>query len=617
MASEISIDQDKIMLHWDGELPPNAPDSAIHDVPDVIYFWEHLRGHIKWSKRGYFYMPFGKQNLKRLHSQFGQIKVRFGKSKIETLKKSQVDLYDCAKKMEAAKNLPIEQLPVYDYKKPPLGPYQHRGVVILVNVPKVALFADCGLGKTYMVLTSTEQMIKKGVIEPGDTLVVGKLLTLDTGWLQDAKSFTDLNAKILWSGDTYKRQDKVRELIKQPADIYITNHDGLRIYEEELAAKNFKRIILDESTIIKGFHGMHRAIRGGQVGRSLNRVAHSAEWKAIMSGTPAPNGPGELWGQFYFLDNEGLILEPSFNDFKEVYYQTIDLRKPKFKYIIDRKTSRFVLDDKGKPIVKPLGPKDPRKEVPKKGAIDKVADLTDPLTYRLRARDHLDLPPIITMVREVEMTTEQRKHYTTMENELKVVINDERITAAIKLTQTMKCRQITGGFIIDHKQTPHEIPKTLKFEMLDSLVEDEISFDQKIIICAEFRWEIEEIVKRYKKYNPLTAYGGHSPAESIENIKKFKTSNKHRLFVMNPRSAAHGITLTEACYMIFYSYSHSFEMNYQAIKRIERASQKQPMFVYYLACKRSIDKDIYDCIIGKEQGQQHLIDRDLLKRLSR
>ena len=67
-----------------------------------------------------------------------------------------------------------------------------------MNVRRQPLFADCGMGKTYMVLVSTEMQIKTGVVARGKTLVVGKLLTLEDGCLGDCKKFTDLTATILW-----------------------------------------------------------------------------------------------------------------------------------------------------------------------------------------------------------------------------------------------------------------------------------------------------------------------------------------------------------------------------------------------------------------------------------
>jgi SNF2 family DNA or RNA helicase len=58
-----------------------------------------------------------------------------------------------------------------------------------------------------------------------------------------------------------------------------------------------------------------------------------------------------------------------------------------------------------------------------------------------------------------------------------------------------------------------------------------------------------------------------------------------------------------ARYLLFYSIDYSAELNYQAIKRIERITQKRAMFVYYFLTQASIDKVIYR-VIGKKVAAQ-------------
>ena len=87
------------------------------------------------------------------------------------------------------------------------------------------------------------------------------------------------------------------------------------------------------------------------------------------------------------------------------------------------------------------------------------------------------------------------------------------------------------------------------------------------------------------------------------NIKKFREDEKTRVIVLHPKSAAHGVTFTMAHHLIFYSIDHSAEDNYQCIHRIKRAGQKQPMFVYTIMCRRTIDELIYKVIELKNKNQ--------------
>lgn len=590
----IDIQDDKIILHWDGTLPPGIDPSRV-DPEDVPHFWEHLRGFVRYSKsRRQFYLTFSKQNLKRIHRQFGTIPVRWGKEKLDGLKDKVSRLNSVVDKAMKIKTVPLEQLPAYNYKVPPIGEYQHRGVVFLRNTPVAPLFADCGVGKTYMTLVSTELQIQSGQISSGKTLVCGKLATLFSGWMEDCAKFTNLKANVLWVprkgkyANTRNRHEEILRRLNDPADLYLINHDGVRLFEDQLAEKKFEKVVVDESTILKGFHGESDRIKGGAFGKALMNVARYAPWRVVMSGTPMPNGPMDLWGQFYFLDPDGLLLEPSFVDYRTDTYDGIKLGR-------DR------------------GPRTPTKWVVKKDAVDRVASIVSPIQYRVRLRDvQPDFPPLTQIVREVEMSAGQQKHYDDMKKQLKVEINDTRIAISVRLTQLMKLRQITGGFIIDHNDVTHQIDDSAKLEAMDSLIEDEIDHQEKVVIFCEYRWEIETLRDRYKHFNAVTIYGGNTTVENHENIKRFKTDPSVRLVICQPQAAAHGLTFTESHYMIFYSISHSAEFNYQAKARIERTGQKHAMFVYYILCKGSVDSAIYRAIQNKNEAQQALIDQELL-----
>ncbi|NDC22644.1 MAG: DEAD/DEAH box helicase [Proteobacteria bacterium] len=590
----VSTWKDCLVLNWDGQLPPGADPRSVIFPSDVVHHWKHLKGYARHSKRACaFLLNISVQNLRRLQQQFPNVAIP-QTPEIARLLKRQEEINDMVERSLKIKQLPIERLPTYNYKLPPLAEYQHRAVVFLKNIKRAALFADCGMGKTYIVLTSTEQHIKDGIIQRGKTLICAKLATLESGWMEDAQKFTDLKVVTLWEPSGKKRTEKILDKLNSDADVFLINHDGLRVFKDYLKEKNFEKIVVDESTILKGFHGLNQHIKGGQFGRALLEVAHNADWRVIMSGTPAPNGPHNLWGQFYFLDPDGIFLEPTYNDFQSSYMQVVDMRPKELRN-------------------RPMTYKTPKKWVPKSDAIEKVSSIINPASFRARLRDHLqDMPELTTIRRMLDMDSEQKKHYLDMKERLRVVIDDQRITAPVRVAQIMKLRQITSGFIIDHLEEAHPLPNNPKLTELDSLIEDEIGIDKKVVIYAQYQWEIRLIEDRYKHHNAVSVYGGNTSKRNMENINSFIKDNSVRIAILHPKSAAHGITFTMAHYMVFFSIDHSAEDNYQSIKRIERAGQKNPMFVYYLLCKNSIDTAIYEVLQLKNRNQQKLIDPDQL-----
>jgi SNF2 family DNA or RNA helicase len=585
MENTFFVFKDCVAVKWGGLLPPGAP--PIYSSPaDVLPYFEHIAPVARYNeKMNAFLMSLSAQNLVRLKKQFGDLRCTSGETLIHKLRadwKAFHDLKNSAIKIKAAV---IEDLPPINYKVPPLAGYQHQGTVLLTQIKRTPLFADCGMGKCFMTLVSSEQHILQGVVARGKTLICGKIATLHSGWLEDAKKFTNLKVVCLWITGSYKRKEKILALLEEEADVYLINHEAVKIYEKELCAKRFEKVIIDESTVLKSFRSDREGVKGGSFGRSIMAVAEHADWRVIMSGTPAPNGPEDLWGQFKFLDPNGFLLQPKFHDFKKTYMEEV---------VFGKKSD----------------PNAPRTWAMRPESTPLISDLVNPLAFRVRIRDHLhDLPPKTVMTRALFMTIEQEKHYKELAETFLTTIDDEKITVSVALSLFGKFRQITGGFLYDVEKNAHLLTKSNpKLEALDDLLYDEIAPDAKVVIFAQFEHEFKTLIERYKDCNPVSVYGGNSSKTNVESIDRFIKDPSVRLIFLHPKSAAHGITLTVAHYMVFYSISFSAEEDYQAVARIERASQKNAMFVYYLLCKGTIDDYMYKTIRTKTADQAKLID---------
>jgi SNF2 family DNA or RNA helicase len=566
---EIVIWKDKILLK---EAPPPP--------------WPHIGEHAKYSERlGAYHLALSKQNLQRVYRQFGKIPVRQGQGRIEQLK---AELSRFNKMMETAalaKTNP--NLPEYNYKVKPIGPYQHRGVVYLVNVTRSPLFVSCGCGKTYMVACAVEQLIQKGLLARGKTLVCGKLATLHQGWAEDIRRFTNLKANILWVPGSYKRRERILKALADPADLYLINHDGARLLEKELADHGFQYVVVDESSVMRGYRSDRS--KGGAFTKAVLRIAEYATRRTIMSGTPAPNGPQDLFGQMLFLDPYGFMLERSWRDFTTEHMNTV--------YFGD-----------------PNNPDTPKTLVIKPESIGKIANTVNPLAYRVRIEDALpDLPDLTIVKRMVSMSAAQATHYDEMLETLHTEIDTQHITVTIKLAQIQKLRQITGGFVIDTCGVAHPVEGlNPKIEMLDQLLEEEIAPEDKVIIWAHYHEEFKMLGERYKHHGIVTYYGETPVAQKLANLEAFIKDPKVRVIVLHPKSCAHGVTLTCSHYMVFLSLSHSSEDNYQCLHRIRRNSQKFPMIAYYLMAEGTIDEAMYDTVSLKSHQQAMLIDPDSL-----
>ena len=602
MSNSISIWKDKILLNWNGVMPHGYDQNDHVEIQDMPHLWPHLKGHCSYNNKMHkFVLSFSKQNLVRLRTQFGSIPVIHGFERVAELKTKYDEFLVMRELSESIQRGDYDDKVKIDYKLPPLATYQHRGVIYLSMVPKAPLFADCGVGKTYMVVMSTENQIKTGLLKRGKTLICGKLATLETGWADDTKKFTDLKTTILWTGSSYKRREKILAKLEEDADIYVINHEGVKGFEAELIAKKFDKVVVDECTILKSFTGLHSKMAGGTLGKSIVRVAEHARWKVIMSGTPAPNSAEDLWGQMNFLDPEGFLLEAGYKDFRTKHMHKIVF-------------GRLKKDAQGNNIPgEPENRNTPTSWVLTEGEDKKINAMIAPHVFRVRIRDHIkDLPPKTVICRSIPMSSEQQKLYDKVQNDLWVFLNDGEVSTGNTLTELIKLRQVTGGFIIADDSKPRPMKTNPKLDMMDQLLNEEIDASKKVVVFAQYQWEIKTLEERYKKYGVVTVYGGNNGNKNLENLRTFMEEGSCRLIILHPRSAAHGVTLTMANYMIFYSISYSAEEDYQAVARIERASQKNPMFVYYLLAKAkkgfSIDEIIYKVLNSKQKKQDYLLD---------
>lgn len=511
-------------------------------------------------------------NLRRLKRIYPDARLERDDHTRETVKKlkAQEDEWIIStERMRAAKagrEDPID----YEFKFTPYS-HQRKGFYFMHAGGRSAIFGDCGIGKTAIAAAFIESLVEAG--EKGPYLVVCPISIIKQAWLKDIEKFTDLKAMSIYEPSSYKTKEKRIKRLNTEADVYIASFSLVRLMEKELRKKKFKMIIVDESTKIKNGQS--------QTFRSLRKISWKAERRYIMSGTPAPNGPLDLWSQFYFAD-EGMTLEPSMVDFRYEYFTKVEVNSTGVGFW-----------------------------VPKRGMANKIYSMISPRAVRFKASECLDLPPQTFAIRELQMTAEQRRVYNEMAESLFVELEGgETVTARIALSKLMKLREITGGFVITDAGEPVEVGSSPKLKELDHLLEQIMASEEhKAIVWVQYRWEARTIIARFKKkYGAAGLYGDLTQRVKDKNIDRFLDDKKARLLVCHPQSAAHGLTLTVAAYSIYYSLSHNFEEYYQSSKRIHRPGQNHPTFYYFLVCANTIDQSLLTCIQDKKNMQDILID---------
>jgi len=177
--------------------------------------------------------------------------------------------------------------------------YQRDIVGIAIKKRKYAIFADCGLGKTLMIIEFAKHAAKQS---GGKVLIVSPLMVCEQT-IEEAKRFygEDFDIGRVRASDLQHWLNSNDSIHTQ---IGVTNYEAIR---EGLERGNLKGLILDESSMLKSHYGAW--------GTRLIDLGRGLEWKLCATGTPAPNDRIEYANHAVFLDRAKTV-----NEFLACYF---------------------------------------------------------------------------------------------------------------------------------------------------------------------------------------------------------------------------------------------------------------------------------------------------------
>ena len=426
---------------------------------------------------------------------------------------------------------------------------------------RAAIWASMGLGKTAATLQALDLL---NLVEPGPTLIVAPLRVARSVWSDEIgkwDTFSHLTvSRIL--GSLSERTKALR----QKADVYTVNFEQLQWLVDYLGDKwPFSKVVIDEASKLKGF----RSRQGTKRARALAKVAHSKVKHFIeLSGTPAPNGIADLWGQIWFLD-QGERLGKSFTAFSNRWF------KP---------------DWSGYGLV-PLP--HAQKEV--------EAKLSD-ICLSLKAEDWFDVrEPIVNKI-YVDLPSKARALYKQMENDMFVQLAKHEVEAFNAASMTVKCLQISNGALyVDGAK--YEKIHDAKIEALESVIEE--AAGASVLVAYNFKSDLARLLQAFPKGRVF---------DSKTSALRDWNAGKIRLMFLHPASAAHGLSLQDGGnILVFFGVHWNLEEHMQLIERIGPVRQMQsgynrPVFVHYILAKNTIDEQVLERLESKRSVQDILLE---------
>ena len=449
--------------------------------------------------------------------------------------------------------------------------YQRAIIRHIVENERCNVFAGMGSGKTSSTLTALEGLSM--CADPFPALVLAPLRVASTTWPDEVKKWAHLSG--LKVGAAIGSAGDRARVLRSRNDIVCINYENaewLIDWAASEAAWPFKTVIADESTRLKSF----RVKQGGKRAQALGKVAHKHVRRWVnLTGTPAPNGLLDLWGQQWFID-AGQRLGRSFSSFQDRWFMV--KRKPGQQF--------------GGTVL------------PLPGAEAEIHRLLAECTITVRAQDFLDLPPLVENVIRVELPEKARRQYRELEREMFLALDHGKNVEAFNAASlTIKCLQLANGALYTDEGADWQEIHTGKLDALESIVEEAAGAP---VLCAyHFKSDLARILKRFPFAVEL---------RSEASIRDF-SAGAVRLGVGHPASMGHGIDgLQNNCdTLAFFGNWWSLEHRQQMIERIGPTRQVQSgrnrsVTVHSIVAAGTVDETVIARMSSKVSVQDALLE---------
>ncbi|MDE2097892.1 MAG: DEAD/DEAH box helicase [Patescibacteria group bacterium] len=455
---------------------------------------------------------------------------------------------------------------LFDYDWPGrFKPFDHQYHIsaFLTLHPRAFNLSDIGTGKTLSTLWAADYLMSKGIIHKA--VVLSPLSTLHRVWLDEVFThFLSKRRAVVLHGSREKRL----RLLREDADFYIINHDGLGVGSVrgprgielgDLAAsirdnECIDALIVDEGSIYKDSNTLRYKI--------LRQVAKNKPYMWWLTGTPTPNSPVDAWAQ-------AKLIRPEYDESYRAFQDRTMHRITQFKW------------------------------VPKPESVKISASILQP-AIRYHRDECLTLPPCVSVMRDVELTNAQKKALAALKTQLAAMVGTGNINAVNEAALRTKMLQVSLGAVYDSDHNTHKLDCSPRLQVMREIIEQT---EEKILIFAPLTSVIELLYADLRKdYSVEKVNGEVSAGKRSEIFRAFQQEHEPRIIVADPRAMAHGLTLTAASTIIWYGPTDMPEVYTQANGRINRPGQSKSMLVVRLA-GTNLEREIFKRLDNKESMQ--------------
>nr|DAR67576.1 MAG TPA: Chromatin remodeling complex ATPase [Caudoviricetes sp.] len=431
--------------------------------------------------------------------------------------------------------------------------YQTYATRFLLEHPVSCLMLDCGLGKTVITLTALWELVLDS-FDIGRVLVIAPKRVAENVWVQEIRKWEHLTGltavRVLGS-----EQDR-RSALNTPAFLYIINRENVTWLVKN-RRWDFDMVVIDELSSFKS----HQAQRF----KAMRKVRPLVTRIVGLTATPAPNSLMDLWSEMCLLD----------------------MGQRLGRYIGGYRERFFVPDKRNREIVYSYKPRE--------GAEDKIYELISDICISMKAKDHLQMPELMTNRVTVSMSPKEREVYDRLRRDMVTELNGEELDAVNAASLSSKLQQMASGAVYgsDHQTV---VLHSRKLDALEDLIE--AANGKPLLVAYWFHHEHDRLHERFACRDINTA----------EDIAAW-CAGEIPVGLIHPASAGHGLNLQSGgSTLVWFSLTWSLELYEQLNDRLWRQGQEHTVVIHHIISDGTIDEDIMSALARKDVGQNALRD---------
>ena len=465
----------------------------------------------------------------------------------------------------------------YRFKSKPFE-HQRRGLKRLWKQGSGALFWEPGTGKTKTALDFAAALYLKGDVER--VLILCPINAMQVWPDQMEKHLGVMQSTLTPQGKVIEKAEQIREEVewygerKAPLRFIILNYDAVIKRDKDwvimkaLEEYDADLLILDESQKVKSATTKRS--------KAAHRLGVRARQVCLLSGTPVSKNYLDLYSQIKVIDPL-IWRDPAKGD-------AMSWTRFRYRYGMWGGYTGYELRGYQN--------------------LDDLQDRYRPWISTARKEDCLDLPPVTDEVIPIILNKSARAAYDSMAEDGMVVWKRHLIDAPIVLTKLLRLQEMTGGGV--HDETGDVVDFQMdKMDVLKSLLDDLKEAQQKVIVFARFKWEMNAM----KGLVDMAIRGGVSHKERKEIVQSFRRSKEPKVLLIQIAAGEALDGLQDSCsHAVFYSTDYSWDHYVQARGRLDRQGQETPVTFYHLHMVNTIDKLVWQALRDKKNLEKLVMD---------